>query len=112
MKNFIQPGIDLEITAAADVASGAGVLIGKMFGVAVVDIAEGARGNIVLTGVYSLPKAPSQAWTVGAKIFWDDAENRCTTVSTSNTLIGAAVEPVAGGAGDTIGIVRLNGSVA
>jgi hypothetical protein len=30
-------------------------------------------------------------------------------VIASNTLIGAATEPVAGGANDTIGRVRLNG---
>jgi hypothetical protein len=31
-------------------------------------------------------------------------------VATSNTLIGVATEAVAGGAGDTIGRVRLNGA--
>ena len=47
-------------------------------------------------------------WTVGAKVYWDDTNNRCTTVATDNTLIGVAVEAVASGAGDTIGRVRLN----
>jgi hypothetical protein len=32
------------------------------------------------------------------------------TVATDNTLIGVAVKAVAGGAGDTFGRVRLNGS--
>ncbi|MCB1470839.1 MAG: DUF2190 family protein, partial [Rhizobiaceae bacterium] len=51
-----------------------------------------------------------QAWTAGAKIYWDDTNKRTTNVATSNTLIGVATEAVAGGAGDTIGRVRLNGS--
>jgi hypothetical protein len=63
-----------------------------------------------LTGVFDLTKIGSQAWTVGAKVYWDDTNKRCTTVATDNTLIGVAVDAVAGGAGDTIGRVRLNGS--
>jgi predicted RecA/RadA family phage recombinase len=49
-----------------------------------------------------------QAWTVGAKVYWDDTNKRCTTVATDNTPVGVAVEAVASGAGDTIGRVRLN----
>jgi len=33
-----------------------------------------------------------------------------TKVTTSNTLIGVATEAVAGGAGDVVGRVRLNGA--
>ncbi len=35
---------------------------------------------------------------------------RAAKVATDNPLIGVAVEAVAGGAGDTIGRVRLNAS--
>ena len=56
-----------------------------------------------------LRKAPSQAWAVGARIYWENAARLATTVVASNTLIGAATEPVAGGVNDTIGRVRLNG---
>ncbi len=61
-----------------------------------------------LVGVFDINKIGSQAWTVGAKVYWDNTNKRCTTVSTDNTLIGVAVEAVASGAGDTIGQVRLN----
>lgn len=50
----------------------------------------------------------TQRETLGAKVYWDDTNKRTTTVATDNTLIGAAVEAVASGAGDTIGRVRLN----
>ena len=62
----------------------------------------------LLVGVFDITKVGSQAWTVGAKVYWDDTNKRCTTVATDNTLIGVAVEAVASGAGDTIGRVRLN----
>jgi predicted RecA/RadA family phage recombinase len=110
MKNFIAVGNTLTFTASAALASGAGVLIGAIFGVAATDIANGAQGAANLTGVYDLPKTASQAWTVGAKIYWDDTAKRCTTVTTSNTLIGVAVLAVGGTAGETTGRVRLNGA--
>lgn len=110
MKNFVAVGNTLTITAAANVASGGGVQIGALFGVAVSDIANGEEGVINLTGVYDLPKAPSQAWTVGAKVYWDDANNRCTTTAGSLSLIGVAVLATGATAGETIGRVRLNGA--
>ena len=108
MKNFIARGETLEITAAADVASGAGVLVGATFGVAAGDIAEGAKGIINLSGVYELPKVSAQAWVQGARIYWEAAENRCTTTVGSNTLIGVAYAAAANPS--AAGQVRLNGS--
>jgi predicted RecA/RadA family phage recombinase len=110
MKNCVQPGNTLTLTAPYAVTSGDGLLVGAIFGVAAGDAASGATVEAALTGVFDLTKIGSQAWTVGAKVYWDDTNKRCTTVATDNTLIGVAVEAVAGGAGDTIGRVRLNGS--
>jgi predicted RecA/RadA family phage recombinase len=110
MKNFVQHGNAVTITAASAVGSGGGVLVGALFGVAAGDIAVGQEGVINVTGVYDLPKAASQAWTVGARIYWDAATGRCTTVATDNTAIGVAVLAVGGGAGETTGRVRLNGA--
>ena len=110
MKNYVQPGATLTLTAPYAVTSGDGLLVGSIFGVAAGDAASGATVEAALTGVFDLTKIGSQAWTVGAKVYWDDTNKRCTTVATDNTLIGVAVQAVAGGAGDTIGRVRLNGS--
>ena len=110
MKNYVQPGSTLTLTAPYAVTSGDGLLVGSIFGVAAGDAASGATVEAALIGVIDLTKVGSQAWTVGAKVYWDDTNKRCTTVATDNTLIGVAVEAVAGGAGDTIGRVRLNGS--
>lgn len=112
MKNFIAVGNTATIIAVADIASGEGVLAGALFGVAVKDIAEGEQGDINLTGVYELPKAPSQAWTFGARVYWDADEARATTASEGNSLIGAALRPVGGTPAETLGVVRLNGTVA
>lgn len=112
MKNFLAHGHSLTVTntTGGAIASGQGVLLGTMFGIAAGPIATGEDGVLNLEGVYQLPKIGSQAWTVGARVYWDAANARCTNVATGNTLIGVATAPVAGGAGDTTGRVRLNGS--
>jgi predicted RecA/RadA family phage recombinase len=110
MKNFVARGERITITATSTITSGSGVLVGSVFGVAEGDIATGAQGVIVLEGIFDLPKAPSQAWTVGQLIYWDAGNSRATNVAGSNKLIGVAAAPVGGGAGETIGRVRLNGA--
>lgn len=110
MKNYVQPGNTITLTAPYAVTSGDGLLVGSIFGIASADAALNDPVEAALTGVFDLTKAGSQAWTAGAKVYWDDTNKRTTSVATSNTLIGVATEAVAGGAGDTIGRVRLNAS--
>ncbi len=110
MKTFIQPGQTVTLAAPYDVASGACLKLGAIVGVAAHDAIAGAEVETMLTGVHDLTKAPSQAWTVGAKVYWDDTNKVTTSTATSNTLIGVALLAVAGGASDTIGRVRLNGA--
>ena len=110
MKTYVQPGNTITLTAPYAVASGDGLLVGSIFGVAAGTAAIGEPVETALTGVFDITKIGSQAWTAGAKVYWDDTNKRTTNVATSNTLIGVAVEAVAGGAGDTIGRVRLNGA--
>ena len=110
MKTYVQPGNTITLTAPYAVTSGDGLLVGSIFGIASGDAALGEPVETSLVGVFDLTKVGSQAWTVGAKVYWDDTNKRTTSVATSNTLIGVATEAVAGGAGDTIGRVRLNAS--
>jgi len=110
MKNFEANGEVMTVTAASAVVSGQGLLVGSIFGVAAADAGTGEQVAVNLTGVYELPKAPSQAWSQGATIYWDAENSRCTTTASGNTRIGVAWAAVAGGAGDVIGHVRLNGA--
>lgn len=110
MKNYVHPGNIITLTAPYAVVSGDGLLVGSIFGIATGTAALGESVETALVGVFDITKIGSQAWTVGAKVYWDNANKRCTIVSTDNTLIGAATEAVAGGAGDTVGRVRLNAS--
>ena len=108
MKNFVQRGEIVTLAAPYDLASGAGLLVGAIFGVATSAALSGATVEVALCGVYELAKTSAQAWTVGAKVYWDDAAKLCTTVNTSNTLIGVAVAAAANPS--ATGLVRLNGA--
>ena len=105
---FLQNGDHLTVAAPAAVSSGDGVLVGSIFGVAATDAANAADVVVNICGVWELPKTSAQAWTVGARIYWDDGNSECTTTATSNKLIGVATAAAANPS-DT-GNVRLNGS--
>lgn len=109
MKNFVQPGDTVTLAAPYQRNSGEGALIGDLFCVACDTVANGATGDWKTEGVIDLTKIGSQAWTVGALIYWDDTNKRCTNVSTGNRRIGSAMLAVGSGAGETVGRVRLNG---
>jgi predicted RecA/RadA family phage recombinase len=109
MKNYIRPGDTVTITAGGTIASGAGVLVGLLFGVAVRDATAGQPLEIATTGVFSLPKTSAQAWTVGAAIYWNGTNGEATTATTEgNVLIGVAVAVADNPSAR--GIVRLNGA--
>jgi predicted RecA/RadA family phage recombinase len=110
MRNYIQPGHALTLVAPYDVVSGDGLLVGSIFGVASHDALSGAEVETQLTGVLDLAKVASQAWTAGAKVYWDNTAKRATTVASGNTLIGVAVLAVGSGAEEVIGRARLNAS--
>jgi predicted RecA/RadA family phage recombinase len=108
MRNFIQPGETVTIVAPYTVASGDGMLIGAIFGVANSDAVIGNNADITTEGVFTLPKA-NVSITLGAKLYWDDAAKKVTTVTAGNVYIGAAIEPAA-----TVALtvpVRLSGLV-
>ncbi|MET0170910.1 MAG: capsid cement protein [Agrobacterium vaccinii] len=88
-KNFKQPGKTLDVPAPADVKSGDGVLIGKLFGVAQTDAKQGEMFALDREGVWDLPKTEAQAWAVGDVVYWSGTE--VTTTANGNTKIGFAV---------------------
>ena len=108
MKNYIQPGHVLTLAAPSDVASGQGLLVGAIFGIATHDALEGAEVETQLTGVVEIAKVGSQAWNAGDKVYWDNTARRATTIATDNTAVGVAAVPVGGSAEETLGRVRLN----
>lgn len=106
--NLKSVGDNITVPAPAAVSSGDGVLVGALFGIAVADAENGADVVLATRGVYTLPKTSAQAWTVGAKVYWDKANGVATTAASGNTLIGVAAAVAANPSAE--GDVRLNGS--
>ncbi len=111
MKNYVQTGEVIDVPAPYALASGAGALVGSLFGVAQMAALINANVSLLTEGVFDLPKAASQAWTVGARVYWDDAAKACTTTASTNKLIGVATLAVGSGAGEIVGRVRLSGAM-
>lgn len=107
MKNYVQPGDTLSVPAPYDVASGGGVLVGKLFGIATGSSKSGEQVQIKRTGVFEHAKTAAQAWTLGADIYWDDTNKVFTTTATNNTLVAKATEATTNPS--EVGQVVLNG---
>jgi predicted RecA/RadA family phage recombinase len=108
MKNFIQPGHTVTVSApTGGVSSGDGVLVNALFGVAATDAAEGAEVEIDTYGVFELPKADAVTFAVGAKVYWNASNKNCVSTASGNSLIGVATATAAGG--DAVARVRLDG---
>lgn len=92
MKNFVSPGNTMTLTAPSGGATGGlPIKVGAVVGVPAHDADEGAEVEThVGHGVWTLAKTSAQAWTQGAKIYWDDSGKVCTTSASGNTLMGFA----------------------
>lgn len=109
MKNFVQSGEVVTVTAPYAVTSGQGVLVGSLFGVAACDAANGASVEIATEGVFDIAALTADTGTQGTKMYWDNTNKRLTTTLTSNTLVGCLTVAKAGT--DTTARVYLDGAI-
>lgn len=89
MKNYIEKGERMTVTATAAVNSGDLVLVEVLPVVAITSAVPGEQFVGMTHGVFSLAKA-SVAIKQGEKLYWDATAKVVTNVSTSNTEIGHA----------------------
>lgn len=106
MKNYVQDGDVITVTAPYALTTGQGALVGSMFGVATNSAANGTAVEIIVEGVVTLTALSTDVAAVGARAYWDNTNRRVTTTVGSNTLIG--VFTVAKASGDGTATVRLN----
>jgi len=108
MKNFVHAGTTLKIPAPTGGAvSGGFYKTGALAGVFVFSAAEGEDVTIQTGRMFTLPKATGQAWTLGAKVYWDGSE--CTTTASGNSLVGfATVAAVSGATSGTVKLTAVN----
>ena len=103
---YVQRGDAIDHTPMADVAAGDMVVLGKLVGVAKLDIKAGELGALALTGVYEVAKAEGVAFAQGTEVGWSASEKKAVAVGASGSVkLGHAVALT--GASDAFVYVRL-----
>lgn len=111
MKNFVSPGLNLSLTAPANIYSGDVVQVGQLVVVATGNASSGKPFVGTRQGVFDIPKKPAEAVEEGDLLYWDDGNGYATkTAATGLVLFGAAVADAAGA--DTIVQALFTGQVA
>ena len=110
MKNFVQPGDTITVTAPYAVDAGDGVLVGSLFGIACDDALQSATDlEIVTTGVFDIKKTAAITFGEGDAVYWDNSAKSCTNVAAGNRRIGSQAEIGGAAGGDANVRVRLDG---
>lgn len=109
MINFVQPGEIIEFTPGEDLSSGEYVQIGERVGVAIADIANGAKGSIQMNGVIAGAKTTGQTWAVGDKLYMNTSTKALTKTATAAYPFAGICVAVAGSS-DTTGSCLLQQS--
>jgi predicted RecA/RadA family phage recombinase len=99
-KNYIQPGHAITVVApSGGVASGEGVLIGTLFGIAQHDAAEGAEVELLTEGVVEIAKTSALAIDAGDRLCWDATNKVVNKTTTAQVSVGVAVAAAANPSG-------------
>jgi len=109
MKNFVQPGESITLTAAAAASSGDGVLVGNLFGIASGDAEIGDKLVLTTKGVFTMSKVSTDVMAVGDVVYFDESAGLVTTDDDTGTnpRIGLAVTAAGNPSGSVN--VRLDG---
>lgn len=107
MRNYVQPGDTLTLTAPEEIVSGGVVIVGAIIGVANGDAANGAPVDVDTVGVFTLPKVSALAIAAGDVVYWDAANKLVTKTASGNTKLGVATAAAANPSASVS--VRLNG---
>lgn len=112
---YVQPGKVLQYANASGstIAAGDVVVIGKILGVALVSIANGATGSVAVEGVFTLPKVTTAVIPQGSHLIWDVSATKfdvgTATPATGDVSGPPAVAFEAAGNGATTLAVKLTG---
>lgn len=113
--NYVQPGevIDWTNGTGSAVAAGDVVKVGKILGVALVGIANGATGSVQITGVFEVPKVSGAVIAQGENLTWDVSagafDDNAATPATGDVTGAPAIAFEGAGNGVTSFKVKFTG---
>lgn len=114
--NYVQPGKVITWTNATGsaVESGDVVVVGQILGVVLVDVANGASGEVAIDGVYDVPKVSAAVIAQGESLTWDVSagafDDNAATPATGDVTGAPAVAYEAAGDGVTTIAVKFTGT--
>jgi predicted RecA/RadA family phage recombinase len=103
--NYVFSGAVIPILAPRDVESGEGLLIKNLFGIVGNTVKKGEATELILEGVFRLPKAQVKI-ELGQCVYWK-VDDRVTTHPEEGSLIGVSIQSV--GELDELVEVKLEG---
>lgn len=107
-KNYIQPGIAIDVTATSALSTGIAVALGVLLAVPLSNAAVGETVAAHIEGVFELPKASAAVYTAGELLTWDVSAGQFSEgVPATGDLVGCAVAIAAAGAGTTTVLAKL-----
>jgi predicted RecA/RadA family phage recombinase len=101
MKNFVQEGNTITVTAPATVTSGQLVVVGSISGVAAFDAASGADVEVAVEGVFELPKVTTDVIAQGDRLYWDSGQAKLTKSAGTGSKPMVGIATAAAGNGIT-----------
>lgn len=109
MKNFVQRGETLTLTAPFDLQAGMLFKVGSILAVATSAASSGQPAEAITMGVFDVTKVTAEPWAVGQLIYLSAAASSvATSVATSNTLLGVATAVAS--SPSTTGRIKLRGA--
>lgn len=103
--NYVKSGKTVSVIAASGATKWVPLKLGALFGVPLATVSAGEEAEVMVGGVWDLPKEAALACSVGDRIYWDSGAGECDKTDT-NDLIGVCVKAAAGA--DTTVRVRLD----
>ncbi len=107
MRNYLQAGATVTVTAPANVLSGDVVVVGALVGVAAFDASQNDQVEITTEGVFTLPKKSTDVVAAGNLMYWDAANHYLTLTAGTGSKPLAGVAVAAAGNGVTTVNVKL-----
>jgi len=93
------------------IPSGAVVPMNGTVGIALVTIPANQTGSVAVGGVVRVPKVAGQAWSVGARLVWDQSVGAFGNIGqitlATGDITGGAIVAAPAASADTTGVVKL-----
>ena len=87
----------IDYTPGANVSAGDIVVQGELCGQVVADLLAGEKGALRVEGIIKAPKLSTDVVAIGAVLYWDAGNSRCTTTASTHNMIGKAVTAAGSG---------------